>query len=195
MYRTFPTRKSWLIQNAGNTKIEKFSSILQSFPSAFNLILFVYPQMLFFICWFLYLYLFICPDREHHIMDQKIDKLLLTEPVSAKAPALMSPHGRAQGRRPNYPACAWWGKSPKIMNLRARAEWLHVCLISPQQMQRDLCFGIQPTSLWREEGKTSFQSPEGKWRASQIVRTYIYLYISVGLLFNYLLTQVASSLY
>ena len=175
MHRAAPTRKSWLIQNASNAKIEKFLSTLEGFPSAINFILFVHPKMLFFICWFLYLYLFICPDREPRIMSRKIDKWLLTEPVSANPPGLMSSHGRAQGRRPNYPACASQGKSPKMMNLRAHVEWLHICLSSPQQMERDLCSGIQPTSLWREEGKISFQSPGGKWRASQIVRTYIYM--------------------
>lgn len=35
------------------------------------------------------------------------------------------------------------------MNLRAYVEWLPVCLSSPQQMERDLCSGIQPTSLER----------------------------------------------
>lgn len=82
-------------------------------------------------------------------MDEKIDKLLLTEPVRANPLGLMFPHGRAQGRRPNYPACASRGRSPQIMNLRAYVEWLPVCLSSPQQMERDLCSGIQPTSLER----------------------------------------------
>lgn len=91
VYKTSPQERGWLIQNASNTKIEKFLSTLEGFPSAFNLILFVYPQIFFSICWFLYLYLFLYPDWEHHIMDEKIDKLLLTEPVSAN-PQAWCPH-------------------------------------------------------------------------------------------------------